>query len=341
MAEQQSLVTSDLAAPGISRVRCGRGFRYVGPTGTKLGKGADRRRIKDLVIPPAWTDVWICTDPAGHIQATGTDAAGRRQYLYHPSWRELRDREKHERVLAFGARLPAIRAEVERDLGTRGLTRTRVVAAAIRLIDLGFFRPGDAGYAEDYGSYGLTTIRREHVRSRGGQLLFSYPGKSGQAQESVVADADVASVIRSLRRRREPEETLFAFRTGTQWHDLTADHINEYVREASGGDFTAKDFRTWHATVLAAVALAVSEHAHASEAASTRAIVRAVREVAAYLGNTPAVARGSYIDPRVIEQYQRGETISRVLADLGRDSDFGDLATQGQAEKALLRLLRK
>ncbi len=342
MAQQQaSLVTSDVTGPGIRRLPCGRGFRFAGPDGRPVRDGELRRRIKALVIPPAWTDVWICPDPDGHIQATGLDAAGRRQYLYHRHWREQRDREKHERALAFGARLPAIRAAVERDIRLRGLCRARVIASAIRLIDLGFFRPGGTEYAEENGSFGLTTIRRGHVRCHGGQLLFEYPGKSGKQQECTVADSEVERVIKALRRRRKPDESLFAYLAGRQWHDLTAADINEYLQDVSGETFTAKDFRTWHATVLAAVALAVSETAAATQPARKRAIVRAVREVAGYLGNTPAVARGSYIDPRVIDLYERGSTISRALPELGRDAEFGDLATRGSAEKALLSLLRK
>ncbi|HEX5187995.1 MAG TPA: DNA topoisomerase IB [Streptosporangiaceae bacterium] len=336
---RSSLATSDLEAPGIRRVRCGRGFRYIGPDGSPLHDDAARERIRALVIPPAWADVWICPDPAGHIQATGTDAAGRRQYLYHAEWRVQRDRQKHNRVLKFGARLPEIRAIVDRDLRARGLLRTRVAAAAVRLIDLGFFRPGGTEYAEENGSYGLTTIRREHVRCRGGQLYFDYPGKSGKQQEGAIADAEVVAVIRALRRRRSADKTLFAYREGTAWHDLTAADINDYLREVAGEDFTAKDFRTWHATVLAAVALAVSEHAGATPTGRKRAIARSVKEVADYLGNTPAVARASYIDPRVIERYEHGATISRILADLGRDAEFGDLSTRGSAETALLKLL--
>ena len=336
-----SLETSDLEAPGIRRTRSGRGFRYLGPDGKPVRDVVTKDRIKALVIPPAWADVWICPDPAGHIQATGTDAAGRRQYLYHAEWRRKQDQRKHERALAFGARLPTIRSAVERDLGLRGLSKSRVAAAAVRLIDLGFFRPGGTEYAEENGSYGLTTIRRGHVRRRAGQLLFDYPGKSGKQQEAAVADPDVMAVITALRRRRNADQTLLAYRDCPTWRDLTATDINDYLRQAGGEDFTAKDFRTWHATVLAAVALAVSEHADQTPASRNRAIVRAVREVADYLGNTPAVARASYIDPRVIDRYERGVTISRVLADLGDDAEPGDLATHGSAERALLNLLTK
>ena len=215
-----------------------------------------------------------------------------------------------------------------------------VAAAAVRLIDLGFFRPGGAEYADENGSYGLTTIRPEHVRCRGRDVLFDYPGKSGQRQERVLADAEIMTVIKALRRRRKKDEGLFAYWARGRWHELTAADINDYLQEVTDGNFTAKDFRTWHATVLAAVALAVSESVTDTEAARKRAIVRAVREVASYLGNTPAVARGAYIDPRVIEHYERGSTIARVLPELGRDAEFGDLATHGSAEQALIRLLR-
>ncbi len=340
LAEPAALVLADPAGPGISRRRSGRGFRYARPDGTAVSP-ADKARIQALVIPPAWRDVWICPDENGHIQATGTDAAGRRQYLYHDDWRAQRDRQKHERALAFGARLPDIRAVVERDLAGRGLRRPRVLAAAVRLVDLGFFRPGDADYAQENGSFGLTTIRREHVRLKGGQLRFDYPGKSGKQQESAIADDAVTAVIRSLRRVRPADACLFAYRDGPGWHDVTGSGINDYLREAAGEEFSVKDFRTWHATVLAAVALAVSEHADSTEASRKRAIVRAVREVSGYLGNTPAVARSSYIDPRVIERYEDGKTIAHVLGELGRGLDFGELSTRAGAERAVLRLLRE
>lgn len=200
--------------------------------------------------------MWICPGPDGHIQAVGTDAAGRRQYRYHDRWRELRDREKFDRVLAFGRTLPKIRAVVDRQLcGRATLSRERVLAAAIRLIDLGFFRPGGDEYAAENGSYGLATIRREHVTcSRTGEITFDYIGKSGKQQEQAVVDSDVFSVVRSLKlRRSRPDlEDLLVYRSGRRWHNVTAGDINDYLREISGDDYTAKDFRTWHATVLAA-----------------------------------------------------------------------------------------
>ena len=336
------LARSEITGPGIRRRRSGRGFRYLGPDGTRLTDAEALARIKALVIPPAWEDVWICPDPHGHIQAVGTDVAGRRQYRYHDRWRELRDREKFDRVLEFGRALPRVRTVVERHLDGRTLSRERVLAAAIRLIDLGFFRPGGDEYAAENGTYGLATIRREHVTcSRNGEITFEYLGKSGRYREQAVVDAEVFSVIRSLRLRRSQQDCddLLVYRSGKRWHDVTAADINDYLRELSGDDFTAKDFRTWHATVLAAVGLAVSVPAAGSPAARKRAVARMVREVAGYLGNTPAVARASYIDPRVITLYEHGVTIAPALADLGQGQEFGDAATHGRAERAVLGLL--
>jgi DNA topoisomerase IB len=336
-----ALIRSDPGGTGIRRRRCGRGFSYLGPDLAAIKDLRTLARIKALVIPPAWEDVWICVDPQGHIQAIGTDAAGRRQYRYHDLWREQRDQAKHDRVREFGAALPRIREVVCRHLEGSGLTRDRVLAAAIRLIDLGFFRPGGEEYAEENGTYGLATIRKDHVSLSGGQLIFEYLAKGAKQREQAVAEEQVCAVVRNLRRRRGGGDQLLAYRSGPRWHDVTAADINDYLREVSGGDYTAKDFRTWHATVLAAVGLAVSEGASGSEAARQRAIARVVREVADYLGNTPAVARASYIDPRIVELYEDGSTIASVLGDLGKNCDFGDLATRGRAETAVVKLLAR
>jgi DNA topoisomerase IB len=330
---------SDLSEPGIRRRRRGKGFSYLGPDGKPVADPATLARIKALVIPPAWENVWICPDPLRHIQAVGTDSAGRRQYRYHDLWRAERDRRKHGRVLEFGAALPRLRELVSQHLQAPGLSRERVLAAAVRLIDLGFFRPGGEEYAEENGTYGLATITKEHVACSQGQIVFDYTAKGSKQREQAVAEPAVCSVVRSLKRRRDGGPELLAYRSGARWRDVTAADINEYLREMSGGECTTKDFRTWHATVLAAVALAVSESAATSERARKRAIARAVSEVADYLGNTPAVARASYIDPRVIERFEQGVTISRALSELGRGSEFGELATQGAAERAVLRLL--
>jgi DNA topoisomerase IB len=336
-----AIVRSDPAAEGIRRRRRGRGFSYLGTDAAAIKDSQTLTRIRSLVIPPAWEDVWICADPLGHFQAVGTDAAGRRQYRYHDLWREQRDLAKHDRVLSFGAVLPRIREVVCRHLEGRGLTRDRVLAAAIRLIDLGFFRPGGEEYAEENGTFGLATIRKEHVTLSQGQLVFEYPAKGAKQREQAVAEDQVCAAVRSLRRRRGGGDQLLVYRSGRRWHDVTAADINDYLREVSGGDYTAKDFRTWHATVLAAVGLAVSESAAGREAGRKRAIARVVREVADYLGNTPAVARASYIDPRIVERYEEGRTIASALGELGKDCDFGDLATRDHAEKAVLRLLAK
>lgn len=331
----------DCAEPGIRRVRRGRGFGYVDVDGAKVDDAETLKRIADLVLPPAWDDVWICPVPNGHIQATGTDAAGRRQYRYHDAWRATRDREKHERMLEFAAVLPAARERVMTDLLRDDIDRTRVLAAAARLLDLGFFRIGGEQYAEQNESYGLATMRREHVICNGGTLIFDYPAKSGQQRVQSLADDELCDLMRSLKRRRSGGDELLAFKANRRWVDVKSQDINDYLREITGGEFTAKDFRTWHATVLCAVALAVSAHAPASESARKRAVSRAVKEVAHYLGNTPAVCRASYIDPRVIDRYNDGLTIHDELHRLGADARFGELATQGAIEDAVLRLLQE
>src|SRR4051812_14132928 len=331
----------DCAEPGIRRVRRGRGFGYVDADGNRVGDPETLRRISDLVLPPAWEEVWICPVPNGHIQATGTDAAGRRQYRYHDAWRTARDREKHERMLEFAAALPRARERMLTDLDRADIDRTRVLAAAARLLDLGFFRIGSEEYAEKNESYGLATMRREHVTCSSGVITFDYRAKSGKQREQSVGDEELCELVRVLKRRRGGGDELLAYRTRAGWVDIKSHDINDYLREITGGDFTAKDFRTWHATVLCAVALAVSAHAPTSESARKRAVSRAVKEVAHYLGNTPTVCRASYIDPRVIDRFNDGITIQNALHRLGADAQFGELATQGPIEDAVLRLLRE
>jgi DNA topoisomerase IB len=338
----EGLIRSELTADGIRRQRCGKGFRYFAADGTPLTDPTVLNRVRALVIPPAWEDVWICPQADGHIQAVGTDAAGRRQYRYHDLWRAERDKAKHDRVLDFGRALPQVRKVVERHLAGDRLSRDRVMAAAVRLIDLGFFRAGGEEYAAENGTFGLATLRKEHVTCHHGQLIFDYTGKSSKHHEQSVADPEVCTVVNRLKRRRgSPEDELLAFRSGQRWHDVTAAGINDYLREVADGDYSVKDFRTWHATVLAAVGLAVSEGADTSESARKRAVARMVQEVAAYLGNTPAVARASYIDPRIISLYERGITIAPTLTELGQGQEFGDVATNGHAERAVLKLLTK
>jgi DNA topoisomerase I len=331
----------DCAGPGISRVRRGRGFEYRHPDGSKVDDPEVLQRIADLVIPPAWGEVWICPYPRGHIQAVGTDAAGRRQYRYHDDWRVQRDAEKHERVLAFARRLPRARDRVDEHLGQRGMTRDRVLAAAFRLLDLGFFRVGSESYAEENGTFGLATMRREHVTVTGDLVVFDYPAKSGKQRVQSVVDPSVRKVVVALLRRDDPGRELLAYRDRSGWHDVSSADINSYLRDVLGTDVSAKDFRTWHATVLTAVGLAVSTRAPTSESARKRAVSRVVTEVAEYLGNTPAVCRSSYIDPRVIDLYDDGFTVATSLGRLGAEADFGQPATHGMVEAAVLRLLRR
>lgn len=333
------LKTVSPSQPGLIRRRQGRGFCYLDGE-ERVSDPRVLTRIKDLVIPPAWKDVWICRWPNGHIQAVGTDDAGRRQYLYHPAWRELRDKQKHDRMLQMAARLPKARVQAARDLTQPGMPRERALAAAFRLLDLGFFRIGGESYAERNGSYGLATILREHVRVDGTQIVFEYTAKSGQHRLVAIGDPDVLDAVQTLRRRRGGGDELLAYKDGRRWVDVTSADINDYVKHVVGGEFSAKDFRTWHGTVLAAVALAVSTHVADTPTARRRAVARAMREVADYLGNTPAVARGSYVDPRVVDLFEDGITVEPALKRLGAGVDAGHPATHGEMERAVLALLR-
>ncbi|WCD83739.1 hypothetical protein KPP03845_100058 [Streptomyces xanthophaeus] len=333
------LRTSRPDHPGCTRRRAGRGFRFVDSEGHWVTDEPERARLRALAIPPAWEDVWICPWRNGHIQAMGTDAAGRRQYLYHERFRELREASKHDHVLEVSASLPHLRIAVEEDLRVRGLVRERVLACLARLLDLGFFRIGGTAYRRDHEAYGLTTLLHEHARCAGGQVHFDFPGKSAQQQTRSLEDPASFAVIRALLRRNDGPQ-LFAYRAAGTWHDVRAEDVNDYLRDRAGADLTAKDFRTWHATVLAAVALAVSENM--ADASSTRrrsAEARAVREVSRYLGNTPAVCRASYINPRVIELFENGVTIRPALDALGACAADGDPATHGAVEEAVRRLL--
>jgi DNA topoisomerase IB len=257
--------------------------------------------------------VWICPDPNGHLQAVGTDAAGRRQYLYHPRWRERRDQEKFERMLEFAERLPALRRRVARDLGRGDLGRRHVLAAAVRLLDRGCFRIGTEPYAQRNGTFGLATIRRDHVRVRDDVIEFDYDGKGGARVTCEVRDAEAAEVVRRLRRRRGGGEELLAYREGRRWRDVRSEDVNDYIKEHAGDGYTAKDFRTWRATVLAAAGLAARGPVPPSQTGQRRAISSVVRDVAEHLGNTPAVARGSYVDPRIFDRFRSGWTIAPVV----------------------------
>ena len=326
---------------GIKRVPHGRGFRYLWSDGNPVTEPDVLQRIRSLVIPPAWRDVWICPWQNGHIQAIGTDAAGRRQYRYHDEWRLQRDAEKHRRVLQFARRLPIARAQVREHLTRRGLPKERVLATAFRLLDSGFFRIGGESYAEDNGTYGLATMRREHVTVRGDLVTFDYVAKSAKQRVQSVVDPEVRKVVQLLVRRKGGGEELLAYKDRGQWRDITSADINAYLKEVFGTEVSAKDFRTWHATVLTAVGLAVSSGLPAqSPTARKRAVSRVVKEVANYLGNTPAVCRSSYIDPRVFDLYDDGVTIAPFLERLGDGAAFGQPATHGPTEAAVLKMLR-
>ncbi|MGP4046937.1 DNA topoisomerase IB [Streptomyces sp. 2A115] len=331
---------SDSEGPGITRIRCGRGFRYVDPSGNPVTDAEEKRRLRELVIPPAWQDVWICPWPNGHLQATGTDSAGRRQYLYHRKFREQQEAAKHDHVLEVARALPGLRSQVAEDLATRGLSRDRVLACAVRLLDLGFFRVGNESYVRDHETYGLTTLLKEHAACRRGEVCLTYPAKYAKEQSRALVDGPAYRALCSPLRRSGGGPRLFVYWEGRAWHEVRAEHLNAYLRDHSGTDITAKDFRTWHGTVLAAVALAVSAPVSVeSRTARKRAVTRAVQEVSGYLGNTPAVCRASYINPRVVELFEEGRTIAPALDRLGAEASFGRPATQGAIEEAVLRLL--
>ena len=298
------------AAPGWHRHRAGRGFRYTDTNGASL-PSEEVARIRALAIPPAWTDVWICPYPNGHLQATGVDARGRRQYLYHPDWRTRRDRAKFDRILAAAAGFPEARQQARLDLLPSGMPRTRATALAFRLLDLGYFRIGNDFYANANGSFGLTTLERRHVHRHGDELLFTFVGKSGVQHRITISDADVVSALEVMRRRRDGGQRLLAYRDSGGWHELKSEHVNTYLAELFRGDITAKDFRTWHATVLAAESLALEAPARTTTA-RRRAIRRAVVTVSDYLGNTPTMAKKAYIDPRVLDAYEAGATIAEA-----------------------------
>lgn len=318
---------SDCAGPGITRRRRGRGFSYVTSDGEPVRDQGTLDRIAGLAIPPAWTAVWICGQANGHIQAVGTDAAGRRQYLYHDAWRRSRDAAKHERVLDFADALPAAREIVAKDLRRRSPDRRRTLAAGFRLLDLGSFRIGTEAYATSNGTFGVATLRREHVEADPDRVRFEFPGKGAKLVDRVIRDRPLARALRELLARddRHPELLAWCDDDG-EWHDVSSADLNDYVREVTGGDFTAKDFRTWNATVLMAVALADLDPP-ATRRGRERTVREAVKRVSDHLNNTPAVARSSYIDRRIVDLFMDDVTI-------------GDVEAREDAEAAVLRMLR-
>jgi DNA topoisomerase IB len=338
LTRRPRLRRSDCSGPGLRRVRRGRGFSYLDADGNRLTDEEMVLRIRDLAIPPAWAEVWICVDPLGHLQATGIDAAGRKQYLYHERWREQRDRQKFEKMLRFANALPRMRRNVADDLSGDQPTRERVLACAVRMLDVGLFRVGSEEYADSGGGLGLTTLRRDHVTIKAGAIGFDYPAKSGVRRVHTIDDAECVAVVRTLKRRRGGPPELLAYRDGRQWARVNAEDVNDYLKRHVGEDFSAKDFRTWNATVLAAVALAAEGREARTKTARKRAIDGAVREVAEMLGNTPAVARRAYIDPRVFDRYRSGWTIRSTLERIDGLGVAGD-RTRTRIERAVVDLL--
>jgi DNA topoisomerase-1 len=350
VARRPRLHRSDCSGPGVRRVRRGRGFSYVDERGRRIESTEELARIRKLAIPPAWEDVWVCPDPRGHLQATGVDAAGRRQYLYHPRWREHRDREKFERMIRFAELLPELRGRVAKTLADADADahahadadaeprREVVLASAVRLLDIGMFRVGSEQYADDDSGIGLATVRKEHVRIHDGAIQFDYPGKGGLRRRQVIEDPLTVDVIRTLKRRRGGPAELLAYRDGRRWRGVRSHDINEYLKEQLGEDFSAKDFRTWNATVMAAVTLAAQAGDATSKTARKRAINASVRAVAELLGNTPAVARRSYIDLRVFDRYLSGWTIAAALERIP-ELDVADDRVRTRIERAVVDLL--
>ena len=322
--------------PGITRHKARHGFDYRDLDGALIADMETLGRIKSLAIPPAWTDVWICPAPNGHIQATGRDARGRKQYRYHPHWRETRDETKYERMLVFGRALPRIRARVERDLRRHGLPREKVLAAIVRLMELTLFRVGNIEYSKTNNSFGLTTLRDRHAVIDGSHIRFSFRGKSGVRHEGRIADRRLARIVKNCRDL--PGYELFQYLDGDgNRHAIDSADVNDYLREISGEDITAKDFRTWAGTQLAAMAL--QEFAGFNGAATKSAIVRAVEEVAKQLGNTAAVCRKCYIHPAIFEGYLDGSLLT-VLAERTRAYLARNLKGMSAEEAAVTAFLR-
>ncbi len=323
---------------GISRQRAGKGFRYVAHGGRNVTDPATLGRIKRLAIPPAWREVWICPDAQGHIQATGRDARGRKQYRYHDDWRAVRDGTKYERVIAFGQALPRIRRRVRRNLRQRGLGREKVLATIVRLLETTLVRVGNEEYARANGSIGLSTMQDRHVRVSGGTMSFQFKGKSGKYHRIELHDPRVARIVH--RAQDLPGQELFQYvdETGAV-RDITSQDVNEYLRAIAGREFSAKDFRTWAGTVLAAVALRQFE-AFETKSQAKKNLVAAIERVAERLGNTPSVCRKCYIHPMILESYLDGATVETIMEQGKTVLNAGESGLN-QAERAVLTFLRQ
>ncbi len=334
MRLRRSVVTG----PGLRRVRRGKGFSYHDHNGEVITDKKTVDRINALVIPPAWKKVWICPYPNGHIQAVGTDAAGRRQYLYHQQWQEERNEEKFDRVLQMSSALPEMRRQIAADLGGRGWQRNRVLALALHLLDLGYFRAGGDQYAEENNSFGIATLLCEHVKLRRQAVEFDYPAKSGVRRTLVIDDPEVVKSVRALLRHPDRPDRLLACRNGDGWAEIHSDDLNIRFKELVGADYSVKDLRTWHGTVLAATAF-VDTDPPVNKTVIKRVESAVMKEVSEALGNTPAVARASYVDPRVVTGYESGLTIAAAA----RRADRATRPDERQAvlEGATARLIRR
>ena len=313
-AKQAGLRYVSDTAPGIARRKRGKSFVYVGTNGRPVRDAATLKRIRSLVIPPAWTDVWICADPLGHIQAVGRDQRGRKQYRYHPRWRGVRDETKYEKMISFVRALPHIRARVNRDLGKPGLPREKVLAAVVRLLETTLIRVGNEEYAEQNKSYGLTTLQDRHAKINGGKIRFRFRGKSGVQHEIDLDDARLARIVKKCQDL-PGEELLQYLDDDGNVRDIGSGDVNEYLREITGQPFTAKDFRTWAGTVLAARALQEFQQVD-SQAQAKKNVVHAIEEVARKLGNTRAVCRKCYVHPAVIDSYMDGSLLTHLSGEL-------------------------
>jgi DNA topoisomerase-1 len=323
--------------PGIKRKRSGKGFVYVGVDGRPIRDRDELRRIKSLVIPPAWNDVWISTHPEGHLQATGRDARGRKQYRYHPRWRATRDETKYGRMMAFAAALPTIRRNVVKDLGRPGLAREKVLATVVRLLETTLIRVGNEAYVRTNHSFGLTTMRDRHVSVSRSKVHFDFRGKSGVAHEIDIDDPRLAKIVG--RCRDLPGQELFQYLDdGGERQSIDSADVNDYLREIAGDEFTAKDFRTWAGTVLAAIALRELE-AFDSKTQAKKNIVRAIESVAERLGNTPSVCRKCYVHPEIIDSYLDGSMLNTLkqIAEQEMAENLDDLRPEEAAVLALLQ----
>lgn len=322
--------------PGITRRRAGKGFSYRDPDGKAVKDRETLDRIRSLAIPPAYTDVWICADPNGHIQATGRDARGRKQYRYHPRFREARDSTKYERMLDFAAALPALRARVDEDMSRRGMPREKVLATVVHLLETTMIRVGNADYAKQNKSHGLTTLNDRHVKVDGAQIRFRFKGKSGKEWDLGIRDRRVARIVKASQDL--PGQHLFQYLDDEgERRSVTSGDVNAYLREISGTDITAKDFRTWTGTVLAALALAEYEKAD-SQAAAKRNVREAIEQVSARLGNTPTICRKCYVHPQVIDSYLSDELALEIGEEIAEELDKPALRPE---ERQVLEFLRQ